>query len=116
MTAGGVTLKKGEILTIDGSSGQVLAGRVPMQEPALAGEFATIMKWADELRKLKVRANADTPADARAAIKFGAEGIGLFPTGHKFFVEGRIRARREMILPEEEAGPPPPSATAPRER
>jgi pyruvate,orthophosphate dikinase len=98
MTAGGVTLKKGDILTIDGSSGQVLAGRVPMQEPALAGEFATLMKWADGVRKLKVRANADTPADARAAIKFGAEGIGLCRTEHMFFDEDRIRAVREMIL------------------
>src|SRR5579862_4052505 len=98
MMAGGVTLKKGDILTIDGSSGQVLAGRVPMQEPALAGEFATLMKWADGARKLKVRANADTPADARAAIKFGAEGIGLCRTEHMFFDEDRIRAVREMIL------------------
>jgi pyruvate, orthophosphate dikinase len=102
MTAGGVTLKKGDILTIDGSSGQVLAGRVPMQEPALAGEFATLMKWADGVRKLKVRANADTPADARAAIKFGAEGIGLCRTEHMFFDADRIRAVREMILAEDE--------------
>jgi pyruvate, orthophosphate dikinase len=102
MTAGGVTLKKGDILTIDGSTGQVLAGRVPMQEPALAGEFATLMKWADGVRKLKVRANADTPADARAAIKFGAEGIGLCRTEHMFFDEDRIRAVREMILAEDE--------------
>ena len=102
MTAGGVTLKKGDILTIDGSTGQVLAGRVPMQEPALAGEFATLMKWADGVRTLKVRANADTPADARAAIKFGAEGIGLCRTEHMFFDEDRIRAVREMILAEDE--------------
>jgi pyruvate,orthophosphate dikinase len=102
MTASGVTLKKGDILTIDGSTGQVLAGRVPMQEPALTGEFATLMKWADGVRKLKVRANADTPADARAAIKFGAEGIGLCRTEHMFFDEDRIRAVREMILAEDE--------------
>jgi pyruvate,orthophosphate dikinase len=102
MTAGGVTLKKGDILTIDGSSGQVLAGKVPMMEPTLAGEFATVMKWADGLRKLKVRANADTPADARAAVKFGAEGIGLCRTEHMFFEEDRIRAVREMILAEDE--------------
>src|SRR5258707_4416043 len=102
MTAGGVTLKKGDILTIDGSTGQVLAGRVPMQEPALAGEFATLMKWADGVRKLKVRANADTPADARAAVKFGAEGIGLCRTEHMVFDEDRIRAVREMILAEDE--------------
>ncbi len=102
MTAGGVTLKKGEILTIDGSTGQVLAGTVPMLQPALAGEFATLMGWADKARKLKVRANADTPADARAAIKFGAEGIGLCRTEHMFFDEDRIRAVREMILADDE--------------
>jgi pyruvate,orthophosphate dikinase len=98
MTVGGTTLKKGDTLTIDGSTGQVLAGKVPMVEPALAGEFATVMKWADAVRKLKVRANADTPTDARTAIKFGAEGIGLCRTEHMFFDEERIRAVREMIL------------------
>ncbi len=103
MTAGGTTLKKGEMLTIDGSTGQVLAGQVPMMQPALAGEFATLMQWADTVRKLKVRANADTPADARAAVKFGAEGIGLCRTEHMFFDEDRIRAVREMILAGDEA-------------
>jgi pyruvate, orthophosphate dikinase len=103
LTAGGAVLKKGDTLTIDGATGQVLAGAVPMLEPVLAGEFATVMKWADELRVLKVRANADTPADARAAIKFGAEGIGLCRTEHMFFDEDRIRAVREMILAEDEA-------------
>jgi len=103
LTAGGTVLKKGDTLTIDGATGQVLAGAVPMLEPVLAGEFATVMKWADELRGLKVRANADTPADARAAIKFGAEGIGLCRTEHMFFDEDRIRAVREMILAEDEA-------------
>jgi len=98
VTAGGITAKKGDTLTIDGSTGQVLAGEVAMREPALAGEFGTLMKWADAVRKLKVRANADTPADARAAIKFGAEGIGLCRTEHMFFEEDRIRAVREMIL------------------
>src|SRR5215472_11285665 len=102
LTAGGTVLKKGDTLTIDGASGQVLAGAVPMLEPVLAGEFATVMKWADELRSLKVRANADTPADARAAVKFGAEGIGLCRTEHMFFDEDRIRAVREMILAEDE--------------
>jgi pyruvate,orthophosphate dikinase len=102
MTAGGTTLKKGETLTIDGSTGQVMVGKVAMREPALAGEFATVMKWADGVRKLKVRANADTPADARAAIKFGAEGIGLCRTEHMFFDEDRIRAVREMILADDE--------------
>jgi pyruvate,orthophosphate dikinase len=98
MTASGTTLKKGETLTIDGSTGQVLLGKVAMLEPALAGEFATVMQWADGMRRLKVRANADTPTDARAAIKFGAEGIGLCRTEHMFFDEDRIRAVREMIL------------------
>ncbi|HEX3502633.1 MAG TPA: pyruvate, phosphate dikinase [Xanthobacteraceae bacterium] len=103
MTVGGLTLKKGDTLTIDGATGQVLAGKVPMTEPALAGEFATVMKWADGVRKLKVRANADTPADARTAIKFGAEGIGLCRTEHMFFDEDRIRAVREMILAGDES-------------
>ncbi len=98
MTAGGKVLKKGDTLTIDGATGQVLAGKVSMLEPVLAGEFAIVMKWADDLRDLKVRANADTPADARVAVKFGAEGIGLCRTEHMFFDADRIRAVREMIL------------------
>jgi pyruvate,orthophosphate dikinase len=102
MSAGGITLKKGDIITIDGSTGQVLAGKVPMIEPELSGEFSTLMGWADGARKLRVRANADTPADARVAIKFGAEGIGLCRTEHMFFDEDRIRAVREMILADDE--------------
>jgi len=102
MSAGGITLKKGDVLTIDGSTGQVLSGKVPMREPELAGEFGMLMQWADAARKLRVRANADTPADARAAIKFGAEGIGLCRTEHMFFEEDRIRAVREMILAHDE--------------
>ena len=102
LNAGGTVLKKGDTLTIDGATGQVLAGAVAMLEPTLAGEFGTVMKWTDELRELKVRANADTPADARAALKFGAEGIGLCRTEHMFFDEDRIRAVREMILAEDE--------------
>ncbi|HEY1747259.1 MAG TPA: putative PEP-binding protein, partial [Xanthobacteraceae bacterium] len=82
--------------------GQVLAGEVPMREPELAGEFGTLMQWADAARKLKVRANADTPTDARSALRFGAEGIGLCRTEHMFFDEDRIRAVREMILAEDE--------------
>src|SRR6516225_5551864 len=103
LSAGGATLKKGEVITIDGSTGQVLAGKVAMQEPALSGEFATLMGWADEVRKLKVRTNADTPNDARVAMRFGAEGIGLCRTEHMFFDEGRIRAVREMILADDES-------------
>jgi len=102
MSAGGTTLKKGEIVTIDGSTGQVLVGRVPMLEPALSDEFATLMGWADAVRQLAVRANADTPADARVAVKFGAQGIGLCRTEHMFFDENRIRAVREMILADDE--------------
>ena len=98
--AGNVVLKRGEIVTIDGSTGQVLAGAVPMTEPGMSGEFGTLMGWADKARKLGVRANADTPADARTAVKFGAEGIGLCRTEHMFFDEARIQAVREMILAE----------------
>jgi pyruvate,orthophosphate dikinase len=98
MSVGGVTLKRGDIITIDGSAGQVLQGRVKMIEPELSGDFGTIMEWADKSRTLGVRANADTPADARVAVKFGAEGIGLCRTEHMFFDETRIRAVREMIL------------------
>jgi pyruvate,orthophosphate dikinase len=102
MTVAGHTFREGDVITIDGSTGQVLAGRVPMTEPALSGEFATLMGWADEVRKLGVRANADTPNDARVALKFGAEGIGLCRTEHMFFDEDRIRAVREMILADDE--------------
>jgi len=104
MTVMGKVYKKGDILTIDGSTGQVLAGRVAMQEPALSGEFGTLMQWADKVRKLKVRANADTPTDARTALKFGTEGIGLCRTEHMFFDADRIRAVREMILSDDEKG------------
>jgi len=102
MSVAGHTFEAGDVITIDGSTGQVLAGRVPMTEPALSGEFATLMGWADAVRKLGVRANADTPNDARVALKFGAEGIGLCRTEHMFFDEGRIRAVREMILADDE--------------
>jgi pyruvate,orthophosphate dikinase len=102
MTIGSRTLKTGDVITIDGSLGQVLAGRMPMIEPELSGEFNTLMGWADAVRKLGVRVNGDTPADARTAIKFGAEGIGLCRTEHMFFEETRIRTVREMILAEDE--------------
>jgi pyruvate,orthophosphate dikinase len=102
LTSGPTTLKAGDVITVDGSTGQVLVGRVPMIEPELSGEFATLMGWADKVRKLGVRANADTPADARTALKYGAEGIGLCRTEHMFFDEDRIRAVREMILADEE--------------
>src|SRR6476619_3703931 len=102
MTAGGQTFKKGDYITVDGSTGQVLAGEVDMIEPQLSGEFATLIGWADKVRKLGVRANADTPADAKAAVRFGAEGIGLCRTEHMFFDEDRIQAVREMILADDE--------------
>jgi pyruvate,orthophosphate dikinase len=102
MSIAGQTLKQGDIVTIDGSTGQVLLGRVPMIEPELSGEFGTLMAWADKLRTLGVRANADTPADARTALKFGAEGIGLCRTEHMFFEADRILAVREMILADSE--------------
>ena len=98
LLAMGVALKKGDIITIDGGLGQVLKGAVPMLQPELSGEFASIMEWADQIRRMKVRTNAETPADARMARSFGAEGIGLCRTEHMFFEDGRIVAMREMIL------------------
>lgn len=102
MSIGSRTFKAGDVITIDGSLGQVLAGRMPMIEPELSGEFGTLMNWADQVRKIGVRVNGDTPDDARTAIKFGAEGIGLCRTEHMFFEETRIRTMREMILSEDE--------------
>ncbi|MBP6876909.1 MAG: pyruvate, phosphate dikinase [Phenylobacterium sp.] len=96
--------KAGDILTIDGSRGEILAGAVQMIEPELTGDFAALMAWADKVRRLKVRANAETPLDARTARQFGAEGIGLCRTEHMFFDEDRIAAVREMILADDEAG------------
>jgi pyruvate, orthophosphate dikinase len=104
MTVGGVTLKKGDILTIDGGSGEVMQGAAPMVKPEMTGDFATLMTWADTVRRMKVRANAETPADARVARSFGAEGIGLCRTEHMFFDGERIVAVREMILAETEQG------------
>jgi pyruvate,orthophosphate dikinase len=104
LTAGGELLYKGNIVTIDGSSGHVIKGQVPMREPALSEDFMTLMGWADCLRRMKVRANADTPADARQARAFGADGIGLCRTEHMFFEEGRIIPMREMILADDEEG------------
>lgn len=100
----GVTLKKGDIITIDGSAGQVLKGEVQMIQPELSGDFGRIMQWADRARRMAVRTNADTPADARAARSFGAEGIGLCRTEHMFFEGDRIHVMREMILAEDERG------------
>jgi pyruvate,orthophosphate dikinase len=104
MTAAGQVLKKGDTLTIDGATGQVFAGAIPMVKPELTGDFATLMQWADGVRRMKVRANAETPLDARTARSFGAEGIGLCRTEHMFFEGERIVAVREMILADDESG------------
>ncbi|MGP4803452.1 pyruvate, phosphate dikinase [Agrobacterium cavarae] len=100
----GCMLRKGDVITIDGSSGRVLRGEVPMTQPELSGDFGKLMEWADGARRMTVRTNADTPADARAARAFGAEGIGLCRTEHMFFEGERIHVMREMILAEDEAG------------
>ena len=104
LTSGGVTFKKGDLVTIDGTAGQVIAGAIAMLQPELSGEFAALMEWADKKRRMGVRANAETPQDARVARKFGAEGIGLCRTEHMFFEGDRIVAVREMILAGDEAG------------
>ncbi len=104
MRAGARTFKSGDVITIDGSTGRVYAGKAKMRPAQLSGTFATIMGWADEARRMGVRTNADTPRDARQARDFGAEGIGLCRTEHMFFDENRILAVREMICAEDEDG------------
>ena len=97
-------LKEGDIITLDGSNGEIMAGEVATVEPELVGDFATLMAWADQHRRMKVRANAETPADCQMARSFGAEGVGLCRTEHMFFDASRISAVRQMILAEDEAG------------
>ena len=104
MQVGSRVFKKGDLITIDGGTGQVLNGRARMRQPELSGAFATLMGWADAERRLAVRANADTPRDAKQARDFGAEGIGLCRTEHMFFDATRILAVRQMILADDEAG------------
>ena len=104
MTCAGKTLKRGDFITIDGSNGQVLVGEIAMLQPELSGEFGALMTWADKVRRLKIRTNAETPLDARTAVSFGAEGIGLCRTEHMFFEGERIIAMREMILSDDEKG------------
>ena len=104
LTVRGVTVKTGETITLDGSTGEIMQGVVPTVQPELSGDFAELMVWADAVRTLKVRTNAETPADAAQARKFGAEGIGLCRTEHMFFDDERIVAMREMILSDDEAG------------
>ena len=104
MTAAGVTIARGDVITIDGAAGKVYRGRVPMVLPEVSGDFATLMQWADAKRRLGVRANADTPVDCETARRFGAEGVGLCRTEHMFFDAERILAVREMILADEPGG------------
>ncbi|QNN22474.1 pyruvate, phosphate dikinase [Planctomycetales bacterium ZRK34] len=102
ITVGGKKFNHNSVISIDGSTGEVMAGSVDRVEPKLSGNFATVMKWADKYRKLNIRTNADTPGDAKRARDFGAEGIGLCRTEHMFFEGERIIAMREMILAENE--------------
>jgi pyruvate,orthophosphate dikinase len=102
LVAMGEELSEGDVITVDGSSGDVMVGAVPMIQPELTGDFATLMEWADEVRTMGVRANAETPTDAKTALKFGAEGIGLSRTEHMFFDPSRIIHMREMILATDE--------------
>ncbi|MEL6372443.1 MAG: pyruvate, phosphate dikinase [Pseudomonadota bacterium] len=104
MSVAGATYHVGDVITIDGASGHILKGAVPMRQPALTGDFGTLMGWADAARTLKVRANADTPRDGEQALHFGAEGIGLCRTEHMFFDDERILAMRQMICAADEGG------------
>jgi len=102
LIAGNNVVKEGDTITLNGSTGEVILGHVPTIPPELSGEFAVFMKWTDDVRKLKVRTNADTPQDARQAVVFGAEGIGLCRTEHMFFAQDRIPIVQEMILASDE--------------
>ena len=104
LSAGGRTIRAGEIVTLDGATGEVFSGAVAMVEPSMSGDFATLMSWADEVRRLGVRANAETPLDAETARRFGAEGIGLCRTEHMFFDPQRVGAMRQMIMAHDERG------------
>jgi pyruvate, orthophosphate dikinase len=102
LTAPGIVLKRWDIITLDGSTGQILKGAVPTAKPEVSGDFATLLSWADDARRMQVRANAETVQDARMARDFGAEGIGLCRTEHMFFEGDRLVAMREMILADKE--------------
>ncbi len=104
MKIGDFEIKEGDYITLDGATGEVIKGQVPVVDPELSGDFEKLMKWADEFRKLKIKTNADTPHDAQVARDFGAEGIGLCRTEHMFFEGERIKAVREMILAEDLEG------------
>ncbi len=101
---GDVTVKEGDWITLNGTKGEVIVGKMELVEPKLAGEFGRLMEWADEVRKLRIRTNADTPHDAKVARDFGAEGIGLCRTEHMFFAEDRINIVRQMILADDAEG------------
>ncbi|MDD3861276.1 MAG: pyruvate, phosphate dikinase [Candidatus Gracilibacteria bacterium] len=101
---GDLVINEGDIITLDGSTGEVMLGEMEMQEPELTGNFRTIMEWTNEFKKLQVRTNADTPEDCKVAVGFGAEGIGLCRTEHMFFAEDRIHFVRQMILAKDENG------------
>src|SRR5579862_9014937 len=100
----GHELREGDVMTIDGGTGRLFVGEVPLVAPQLNDDFETVLGWADDLRRLKVRANADTPQDAARAREFGAEGIGLCRTEHMFFGEERLPVVQEMILAADEQG------------
>src|SRR5271157_3009806 len=104
LSTGGRVVRAGQVITLDGSTGEVFLGLVGMVEPAMSGDFGTLMQWADENRRLGIRANAETPLDAETARKYGAEGIGLCRTEHMFFDPERIGAMRQMIMARDEAG------------
>jgi pyruvate,orthophosphate dikinase len=104
LSAGGRTIRGGETITLDGGTGEVFVGTVATVEPSMSGDFATLMVWADKVRRMRVRANAETPLDAETARKFGAEGIGLCRTEHMFFAPERIGAVRQMIMAQDERG------------
>ena len=104
ISAKGQVVKASEVITINGSTGEVMLGQVPTIQPELSGDFATLMEWADKVRTMGVRANADTPTDAKNARRFGAEGIGLCRTEHMFFEGNRITAVREMIMADDVDG------------
>ncbi|MBV8522813.1 MAG: pyruvate, phosphate dikinase [Acetobacteraceae bacterium] len=104
LSAGGMTLQAGDTITVDGATGEVFAGTVAMIEPSLSGDFGTLMEWADGFRRMRIRANAETPLDAETARRFGAEGIGLCRTEHMFFDPDRITAVRQMIMAHDETG------------
>src|SRR3954465_14188201 len=97
-------IRAGDVITLDGATGEVFVGSVAMIEPTVSGDFGTLMEWADKYRRMGLRANAETPLDAETARKFGAEGIGLCRTEHMFFDPERILAVRQMIISNTETG------------